>query len=294
MNLYAVVCSMSTGTMGVVDYRTENGTAYVTLNRPDVNNALSRAVFDRLDEVFDEFSEDPAANVAILHGAGGNFSAGFDLGDEIAALENYDEEEIRRKNVDQSVGGLVRGKRIYKPIIAAIEGWCLAGGFETALACDLRVAGEGAKFGLYHVREGMPNGDGGSVRLPLIAGLGNAMELSLTGKHVTAETAKEMNVVNRVVPDGEALTYAETYAEMINRLPQEGVRAQKETILETAAGGNLAQMLQYEGVLMYNGSVMEVVTELAQQFVDGELENSKADRFESLEEAFENVGDRDE
>lgn len=275
--------------MGVVDYHTEDGTAYVTLNRPEVNNALSREVFDRLDEVLDDFSADDDANVAILHGAGGNFSAGFDLGDEIAALEEFDEEEIRRKNVDQSVGGLVRGKRIYKPIIAAVEGWCLAGGFETALACDLRVAGEGAKFGLYHVREGMPNGDGGSVRLPLIAGLGNAMELSLTGKHITAEKAAEMNVVNRVCPEGEALAYAEKYAELINRLPQEGVRAQKETILETAAGGNLAQMLQYEGVLMYNGSVLDVVTDLAQQFVDGDLDDDKADRFESLEEAFSDV-----
>lgn len=277
--------------MGVVDYHVEDGIAYVKLNRPEVNNALSREVFERLDEIFDEFKADDDADVAIMHGAGGNFSAGFDLGDEIAALENYDEEEIRRKNVDQSVGGLVRGKRIYKPIIAAVEGWCLAGGFETALACDLRVAGEGAKFGLYHVREGMPNGDGGSVRLPLIAGLANAMELSLTGKHVTAEKAAEMDVVNRVAPEGEALAYAEQYAEMIQRLPQEGVRAQKETILETAAGGNLAQMLQYEGVLMYNGSVLDVVTDLAQKFVDGELDDDKADRMESLEEAFEGVGD---
>jgi enoyl-CoA hydratase len=277
--------------MGVVDYHTDNGIAYVKINRPEVNNALSREVFDHLDDIWEEFSEDPNADVAILYGAGGNFSAGFDLGDEIAALESYDEEEIRRKNVDQSVGGLVRGKRIYKPIIAAVEGWCLAGGFEMALACDLRVAGKGAKFGLYHVREGMPNGDGGSVRLPLIAGLGNAMELSLTGKHVTAEKAKEMNIVNRVAPEGEALAHAERYAEMILRLPQEGVRAQKETILETAAGGNLAQMLQYEGVLMYNGSVMDVVTDLAQQFVSGELDDDKIDRFESLEEAFDGVGD---
>jgi len=276
--------------VSVVNYHTDDGIAYIEINRPEVNNALSREVFDRLDEIWDEFSEDSNADVAILHGADGNFSAGFDLGDEIAALESYDEEEIRRKNVDQSVGGLVRGKRIYKPIIAAVEGWCLAGGFETALACDLRVAGEGAKFGLYHVREGMPNGDGGSVRLPLIAGLGNAMELSMTGKHVTAEKAKEMNIINRVAPEGEALDYAEKYAEMITSLPQEGVRAQKETILETAAGGNLAQMLQYEGVLMYNGSVMDTVTGLAQQFVDGELEDDKRDRLESLEEAFEGAG----
>lgn len=272
--------------MGVVDYRADDGVAYVTIDRPEVNNALSREVFERLDEIWDEFSADPDANVAILRGADGNFSTGFDLGDEIAALEDFDAEEIRRKNVDQSVGGLARGKRIYKPVIAAVEGWCLAGGFETALACDLRVAGEGAKFGLFHVHEGMPNGDGGSVRLPLIAGLGNAMELSLTGKHVTAETAAEMDVVNRVAPEGEALAYAEQYAELINRLPQEAVRAQKETILETAAGGNLARMLQYEGVLMYNGSVLDVVTELAQQFVDGELDGSTADRHESLEEAF--------
>jgi enoyl-CoA hydratase/carnithine racemase len=275
--------------MSVVEYWTENSIAYIKINRPDVNNALSREVFDRLDEILDEFVADDGADVAILHGADGNFSSGFDLGDEIAELEGFDEEEIRRKNVDESVGGLVRGKRIYKPIIAAVEGWCLAGGFETALACDIRVAGEEAKFGLYHVWEGMPNGDGGSVRLPLIAGLGNALELSLTGKHVTAKKAEEMDIVNRVAPDGEALEYAEKYAELITELPQEAVRAQKETIIETAAGGNLAQMLQYEGVLMYNGSVMDVVTDRAQQFVDGELDHTKEKRFESLNEAFQNL-----
>jgi len=275
--------------MAPVEYRVEDGVAYVKLNRPEKNNALNRAVFDRLDEVWDEFDADDDADVAILYGAGGNFSAGFDLGEEISELEAFDEEETRRKNVDQSVGGLVRGKRIRKPVIAAVEGWCLAGGFETALACDLRVAGEGAKFGLYHVWEGMPNGDGGSVRLPLIAGLGNAMELSLTGRHVTAETAEEMDVVNRVAPEGEALAHAEKYAELIRQLPQEAVRAQKETIVETVAGGNLAQMLQYEGVLMYNGSVMDVVTDRAQGFVDGDLDHTKDARFESLEAAFEDV-----
>lgn len=280
--------------MGVVEYHTEDCIAYVKLNRPEVNNALNREVFEPLDEIGDDFADDPDANVAIVNGAGGNFSAGFDLGNEISELEDYDEEEIRRKNVDQSVGGLVRGKRIYKPIIAAIEGWCLAGGFETALACDIRVAIEDAKFGLFHVHKGMPNGDGGSVRLPLIAGLGNALELSLTAKHVTASKAKEMNVVNRVVPEEDALEHAEKYAEIINRLPQEGVRAQKETILETAAGSNLAQMLQYEGVLMYNGSVLDVVTERAQQFVDGEFEDTKPDRFESLDEAFEDLSQKDE
>jgi len=275
--------------MSVVEYWTEDGIAYIKINRPEVNNALSRDVFDRLDEILDDFVADDDADVAILHGAGGNFSSGFDLGNEIAELKEFDEEEIRRKNVDESVGGLVRGKRVFKPIIAAVEGWCLAGGFETALACDIRVASEDAKFGLYHVWEGMPNGDGGSVRLPLIAGLGNALELSLTGKHVTAEKAAEMDIVNRVAPEGEALAYAEKYAELITELPQEAVRAQKETILETAAGGNLAQMLQYEGVLMYNGSVMDVVTERAQQFVDGDLDHTKEKRFESLDEAFEDV-----
>jgi enoyl-CoA hydratase len=275
--------------MSAVEYKVEDGIAYVKINRPEVNNALNRDVFDRLDEIWDDFSENPDAHVAILYGAGGNFSAGFDLGEEIGEMQEYDEEEVRRKNADVSVGGLVRGKRIYKPIIAAVEGWCLAGGFETALACDLRVASEDAKFGLYHIWEGMPNGDGGSVRLPLIAGLGNAMEISLTGKHITAEKAKEMDVVNRVAPEGEALEYAEKYAELILQLPQEGVRHQKETIVETAAGGNLAKMLQYEGILAYNGVVSEKVTELAKGFVSGELDHTKEMRFESLDEAFENV-----
>lgn len=275
--------------MGAVDYRVEDGIAYVKFDRPEARNALNRAVFEELEEIWPDFRERDDADVAILHGAGGDFSAGFDLGEEIAAIEDLDEEEIRRRNVDRSVGGLVRGERIYKPVVAAVEGWCLAGGFEAALACDLRVAGEGARFGLYHVHEGMPNGDGGSVRLPLIAGLGNALELSLTGRHVTAERAREMGVVNRVAPEGEALRYAERYAEMIRDLPQEGVRAQKETILETVAGGNLEALLRREGVLAYNGAVTDRVVEMARGFVEGEFDPDREGRFESLDEAFEDL-----
>ena len=271
--------------MSVVEYETREGIAYVKLNRPEKNNPLNRAVFDRLEDVWDDFCTDVDAHVAILYGAGDNFSTGFDLEEEIGALDEFNEEEIRRKNVDSSVGGLVRGKRILKPVIAAIEGWCLAGAFEAALACDLRVASETAKFGLYHVREGMPNADGGSVRLPLIAGLGNALELSLTGRHVTAERAKEMNIVNRVAPAGQALDYAERYADLILELPQEGVRAQKETIVETAAGGNLAHLLQYEGVLAYNGLVRETVVENAHAFVDGKIDD-REQRLQSIDDVF--------
>lgn len=274
--------------MSVVETRTDEGVLYVLINRPDVNNALNPAVFDRLSDVWDEFQDSDALEVAIVRGAGGNFSAGFDLQESIyeAFKEDAPEEWF------ESVGGLARGKTILKPVIAAVEGWCVAGGFEFALACDLRVADETTKFGLFHVREGMPNGDGGSVRLPLIAGLGNAMELSLTGKHVTAQRARDMNIVNRVAPEGEVMDYAEKYAEMIKRMPTEAVQAQKQTILETLAGCGLKDMLQREFELSYGGDGIYGeqgrTPELIEQFFSGEMDD-KADRLESIDEAFDQL-----
>ncbi len=274
--------------MSVVEFRKEEGTAYIRINRPEVNNALNPEVFDRLSDIWVSFVEDEELEVAVVSGAEGNFSAGFDLQETIY---EYSETEEGRKQLFESCGGLARGKTINKPVIAAIEGWCLAGGFEFALACDLRVADETAKMGLYHVREGMPNGDGGSVRLPLIAGLGNAMELSLTGKHITADRAKEMGILNRLAPEGRVMEYAKKYAEMIKRLPSEGVQAQKQSILETIGGCNFSEMLKREYELSYGQqgiSDPQKTRELIEKFFSGELDD-KEDRLASLEETFEKL-----
>lgn len=274
--------------MSAVKYKKSDGIAYITINRPEVKNALNRDVFDRLSEIWDDFSEDDDTHVAILKGADNTFSAGFDLEMEIDHVTGLTNEEIRRRH-HESIGGLARGKRIYKPVIAAIEGWCLAGGVEVALACDIRVADEDARFGAFNIREGLPLADGGSVRLPLVVGLGNTMELALTGKHVKAERAEEMDLVNRVAPSGKAVDYAEKYAEMILQRPQSGIRGQKETILDTVAGGNLDQVLREEGYRAMSFHDSDAWQELPRKFVEGEFRDDMEDRRESLDEAFEDV-----
>lgn len=274
--------------MPPVKYETSDGIAYITINRPEVKNAMDRAVFDRMSEIWDDFSEDDDVHVAIVKGAGGNFSAGFDLEHEIDHVKDKTNEEIRRRH-HESIGGLARGKRIYKPVIAAIDGWCLAGGLEVALACDIRVADEDARFGAFNIRQGTPLADGGSVRLPLVAGLGNAMELALTGKHIPAERAEEMDIVNRVAPSGKAVEYAEKYAEMMLARPQSGIRGQKETILDTVAGGNLDQVLRTEGYRAMSFHDTDAWQKLPRAFVEGEFRDDMDDRRESLDEAFENM-----
>lgn len=273
----------------VVEYDVDGGIAYVTINRPEVKNALNRDVFDRLDEIWEQFSEDPEAEVAIVKGAGGNFSAGFDLGEEIAALSDLNNEEVRRR-MHESIGGLARGKRVYKPIIAAVNGWALAGGFEFALACDLRVAGRDAKFGFPSIRSGLPLADGGSIRLPLIAGLGTYMELALTGKFVGAERARELGFVNRVAPADKTVEYAEKYAKLIMQHPQSGIRGTKEVIYNTVAGGNLEDVLRREGELAYSYHDTDAWETLPEAFAEGERDD-KAQRLESLDEAFEKLSD---
>lgn len=271
----------------VVDYEVEDGIAYVTINRPEVKNALNRDVFDRLDEIWDDFSENPEAEVAIVKGADGNFSAGFDLGEEIASLSEMNNEEVRRR-MHESIGGLARGKRIYKPVIAAVNGWALAGGFEFALSCDIRVAGTDAKFGFPSIRSGLPLADGGSIRLPLIAGLGTYMEMALTGRFVGAERAREMGFVNRVAPADETVEYAEKYAELIMEHPQSGVRGTKEVIYNTVAGGNFEDVLRREGELAYSFHDTEAWETLPEAFAKGERDD-KAQRLESLDEVFEDM-----
>lgn len=271
----------------VVEYEVDDGIAYVTINRPEVKNALNRDVFDRLDEIWDDFSDDPDAHVAIVKGAGGDFSAGFDLGEEIGKLSELNNEEVRRR-MHESIGGLARGKRIYKPVIAAVNGWALAGGFEFALACDIRVAGEDAKFGFPSIRSGLPLADGGSIRLPLIAGLGTYMELALTGKFIGAERARELGIVNRVAPANQTVEYAEKYAELILDHPQSGIRGTKEVIYNTAAGGNLEDVLRREGELAYSYHDTEAWGTLPEAFAKGERDD-KEERLESLDEAFKEM-----
>ncbi len=182
-------------------YQAADGIAIVTLNRPDQRNAINPAMCDAIRAAFDRVEADDDVQVAILTGAGTMFCAGMDLkafaagaGDEIL-FGQY------------GFGGFVKRPRT-KPVIAAVEGGALAGGFEMMLACDLAVAGDMAEFALPEVRIGLIPGAGGAVRLPTSIPRVRANEILLTGKPFNAGEAVFWDVINRVAPDGDALKVA--------------------------------------------------------------------------------------
>ena len=176
--------------MAKVLYEKRNRIGYITLNRPDALNALDDELNSELWTVWDDFARDESLDVGILTGAGKAFCSGADLKTFIPKWEKGNMLDVRR-NVPTGIGGgITRGQhRITKPIIAAVNGHAIGGGFELALACDIRIASEKAKFGVFEVRYGLHQGDGGIVRLVAIAGIATALELTLTGREVTAEEA---------------------------------------------------------------------------------------------------------
>jgi enoyl-CoA hydratase len=178
----------------------------ITINRPQVKNALDGAAARALAAAADELDADPDLRVGVLTGAGGTFCAGMDL----KAFLTGDKPSIEGRGF----GGItVTPPR--KPLIAAVEGWAVAGGFELMLACDLVVAGEGSKFGVPEVKRALVAGGGAALLLPRRIPFAVAMELLLTGESITAQRAQALGLVNRLVPDGTALDGALRLAELI-------------------------------------------------------------------------------
>ena len=162
--------------MPPVLYEKRDRVAYVTLNRPEAMNAIDPEMHEALWATWEDFRDDDALDVAILTGAGDAFCAGADLKKYIPPIIETANPVWVRENVKTGIGGLTRGlHRIYKPVIAAVNGWALAGGLETALACDIRIASERARFGSFEARRGYHHGDGGIVRLVNICGAGLAL-----------------------------------------------------------------------------------------------------------------------
>lgn len=225
---------------------------YITLNRPDTLNALDDDINKELWAVWEEFNKDKSLDVAILTGAGKAFCAGADLKTFIPKWENASMLDVR-KNVPTGIGGgITRGQhQITKPIIAAVNGHAIGGGFELALACDIRIASEKASFGVFEVRYGLHQGDGGIVRLVAIAGVGTALELTLTGRAVSAEEAYRLKLVNAVVPHENLMVKAEEYAALIMRNSQQAIRSAKETILDIV-GRSLTDALRLETINAYS------------------------------------------
>ena len=257
--------------MDKVLYEKRNRIGYVTLNRPNALNALNDEINQKLWSVWDDFAKDDSLDVAILTGAGKAFCSGADLKTFIPKWEKANMLDIRR-NVPTGIGGgITRGQHhITKPIIAAINGHCIGGGFELALACDIRISSEKAKFGVFEVRYGLHQGDGGIVRLVAIAGLATALELSLTGREVTAEEAYRLQLVNKIVPHENLMATAEQYATMIISNSQQAIRSAKETILDVV-GRTLADALRLETINAYSslGDFSEAKERLAQFYAKG-------------------------
>lgn len=254
--------------MASVVYEKRDRIGYVTLNRPEAMNALDDGLNDALWETWADFNEDDAVDVAIVTGAGKAFCAGADLKTFLPKWEHATMLDAR-KNASRGIGGgITRGQhRITKPVIAAVNGFAIGGGFELALACDIRIASEKARFGVFEVRQGLHQGDGGIVRLVAIAGVGTALDLTLTGREVSAEEAYRLGLVNNVVPHEDLLPTAETWARMILANGQQAIRSAKETILEVI-GRPLDDALRLETVNGYSsvGDFREVAERLRKFF----------------------------
>jgi enoyl-CoA hydratase len=197
----------------------------VTIDRPEVRNAVDRETATSLADAFRAFDADDSLSVAVLTGAGGAYCAGADL-------KAVSRGEANRVEPDGDGPMGPSRMRLGKPVIAAIEGHAVAGGLELALWCDLRVAARDAVLGVFCRRWGVPLIDGGTLRLPRLIGHSRAMDLILTGRPVGADEALAIGLVNRVTDTGEALAHAQALAAEIAAFPQVCVRSDRASALE--------------------------------------------------------------
>jgi E-phenylitaconyl-CoA hydratase len=221
------------GTIMAILYEKKEKIAIITINRPEAMNALDPETSQELGKAWTDFRDDPDLWVGILTGAGEKaFSAGADLKKMIPFLAQLSSlERKEREEKFPGLGGITRNFNVWKPIIAAINGFCLAGGLEMALACDFRIAAEHATFGLMEVSRGIIPGAGGTQRLPRMIPLGKAMEMILLAQRIDAQEALRLGLVNRVVPAAEVMPTALKMAEAILQNGPLAVRAAKEAIL---------------------------------------------------------------
>jgi enoyl-CoA hydratase/carnithine racemase len=249
-------------------YEKRDRIAYVTINRPEAKNAIDPETHELLWATWEDFGADDSVDVAILTGTGDAFCAGADLKTFIPPWIDAATPRKVRDNVRTGLGGLTRGlHRIYKPVIAAVNGWALAGGCETALACDIRIASERAVFGQFEARRGYHAGDGGIVRLVNVCGSGVALEMLLTAEPIDAERALRCNLVSRVVPHERLMEEAETTARQILRNSQIAVRSAKETILDVI-GRPLDDALKLEALNAYACADPDETRGLLRRFYD--------------------------
>ena len=210
--------------MEKVGFERQGATAVITLQRPEVRNCVDGETASALAEAFRHFEAEEALSVAILTGAGGCFCAGADL----KAISRGEGNRVSRQG-DGPMGPT--RMLLTKPVIAAVEGYAVAGGLELALWCDLRVAARDAVFGVYCRRWGVPLVDGGTVRLPRLVGQSVALDMILTGRSVAGEEAQRVGLANRLVEPGASLAEAMALADELARFPQLCLRADRYSAL---------------------------------------------------------------
>src|SRR5438552_3959176 len=224
------------GRMSTVLFEADGEVAVVTINRPEVRNAVDDPTAAVLVEAFRRFDADEGLAVAVLTGAGGTFCAGADLkavasGQLRRGAAVWTTAESR---ISEDGDGPMGPSRMLlsKPVLAAVEGYAVAGGLELALWCDFRIAARDATFGVFNRRFGVPLIDLGTVRLPRLIGQGRALELILTGRAVPADEAHRIGLAERLVEPGEALAEAQKVARDIAAFPQRALRGDRRSVID--------------------------------------------------------------
>jgi enoyl-CoA hydratase len=234
-----------------LEYRQDGKVVILTYNRPHQHNAINRKMNEELHHAWQRFRDDDDAFVLVITGAGDTtFCAGWDLQDaaEWSELGDYDKYRRDLHNLP-GICGYTRRVDIFKPVVAAINGYAFAAGLETALLADIRIAAENAEFGALERRWNIVAGDGLTARLPLVVGFAKAMELIITGRRINVGEAEKIGLVNEVVPRGKALDRAIQLAHEIAALPQGAVRSDKETLLR-GIGRTLEERLRIEAEMI--------------------------------------------
>jgi enoyl-CoA hydratase len=242
-----------------VTYERQGAAAVLTIDRQERRNAVDGPTADLLEEAYERFVEDDGARVLILTGAG---DVAFCAGADLKAIASFE------PRLTSDGGPLGFTRRISpKPTIAAISGWCLAGGMELALWCDLRIAAEGSTFGFTERRFGVPLIDGGTQRLPRIVGLGHALDLILTGRLVPTEEALAMGLITEIVGSGAHLIRALEMAEALAGFPQETMLADRRAAIE-GIGMTFEEGLRFESAAALE--VFDAAQRGAARFAAGE------------------------
>jgi enoyl-CoA hydratase len=232
-------------TYETIRYERDAHIVVLTYNRPEQRNAVSRQMNAELHEAWRRFRDDDDAFVLVITGEGKAFCAGWDLAD--AAETNVENWDQYRTHTYDSPGdcGYSRRVDVFKPVIAAVNGWAVAAGLENALLADIRIVDENAVFGALERRWNIVAGDGMTVRLPLVVGYARAMEMIITGRPVDADEALRIGLANEVVPAGTALERALELAHEIAALPQGAIRSDKETMVRNV-GRTYEEQLRIE------------------------------------------------